>query len=82
KTSESVEIVVRAPTLPAVLWISELEASGLPVATAMLTPTAASTTYTPHSIGVFRFKVTADWAYPISVTSVFAVETLKTDDTE
>jgi hypothetical protein len=74
KTGESVEIVVRAPTLPAVLWISELDANGLPMATAMLTPTVASTTYTPQSTGAFQLKVTADWAYPTSATFVFDLE--------
>lgn len=77
KTGESVAIVVRAPTLPAVLWISELDANGLPLATAMLTPTTVSTAYTPHSTGPFRLKVTADWAYPTSVTNVFDVEVVK-----
>jgi len=74
KTGESVEIIIRAPTLPAVLWISELDANGLPLATATLTPTAANTAYTPQSTGPLRLKIIADWAYPDSVTSVFDLE--------
>lgn len=77
KSGESVEIVIRAATLPAVLWISELDANGLPVATATLMPTAASTTYTPQSTGPLRLKIIADWAYPASMTSVFDLEITK-----
>lgn len=77
KTGESVAIVVRAPALPAVLWISELDANGLPVATAVLTPTAASTTYTPQSTGHLQLKIIADWAYPTSATNVFDIEVMK-----
>lgn len=82
QTGESLAIVIRAPTLPAVLWISELDANGWPLATATLTPTAASTLYTPQNVGPLRLKIIADWAYPASVTSVFEVEVEKTDRTD
>jgi hypothetical protein len=71
QAGQSIEIVVAYSDPPAVLWVIELDSSGVPMASSALTHTTSSTPYVLANSGQYVLQVTAQWAYGNIGTYVF-----------
>ena len=65
------EVTLAQP--PAMLWLTDLDGRGLPLASRVLTTTTASTPFTPMQSGRYTLLVEAVWAYDRRVSYLFAV---------
>ena len=71
QAGQSIEVVVAYNDPPAVLWVVELDSSGVPMTSSALTPTTGSTPYVLVNSGQYVLQVTAQWAYGNIGTYVF-----------
>jgi hypothetical protein len=68
------DILISPSSPPAALWVAELDGSGIPTQTTVLTPTSNVTPYKPSTSGKYRLQVTAEWTYENFVTYIFELE--------
>ncbi len=67
----TVEVTSSQP--PAVLWLTDLDGHGLPLASRVITATSANTLYTPAQSGRYTVLVKAMWANNQFVSALFSV---------
>ena len=71
----TVHITINQSSLPAALWVLELDSAGEPMHATSLTPTAALTPYTLLAPpGLLKLQVTAEWTYLKQVTHIFELD--------
>jgi hypothetical protein len=72
----SIDIRVAYAAWPAVLWVAELNGSGVPTAASAFMPTSNAVSYTVTTTGRYRLQVMAEWSYQEVVTHVFELEVI------
>lgn len=70
----SVNIVIAPGAPPAVVWVAELDASGVPSHAVALSPASNAVPFTVTHTGRYALQVTAEWTYQNQVTALFDLD--------
>ena len=70
----SLSIVITYPSPPALLLVTEMDGSGIPVTATTFTPASLTTPYTPTQSGTYQLQVMAQWTAENFVLAQFALE--------
>jgi len=69
----AINIVIGPGAPPAVVWVAELDASGVPSRPVLLASPSTVTVFTLSTTGQYQLQVTAEWTYQNQVTYIFDV---------